>query len=341
MKLAPRDLPGYVARPDPGRAGILLYGSDAMRVSLRRQALLKALVGEKGDAEMRLTRLHGPDLRRDPAALMDAMKAISMYPGPRAVHVEAATDQAAPAVTAALGEWQHGDAALVVTAGSLAAKSALRKAFEGHPNAYAAGIYDDPPDRAEIEALLRSAGLPEIGRDAMAELTDLSRAVDPGDFAQIVEKLALFKHGDASPVTPEDIAAIAPATTEAELDALLHAVAEAEVQRIAPLVARLSGQGEGAVRLCIGAMMHFRRLYTAAIDPGGPAAGISRARPPVFGPARNRMIRQAQSWGAPKLETALSILTDTDLALRSSQKAPQMALMERALIRLAMLGAQR
>jgi len=131
MKLAPRDLPGFIARPEPGRAGILLYGTDAMRVSLRRQALLKALVGETGDEEMRLTRLNGPDLRRDPAALMDAMKAISMYPGPRAVHVEGATDQAAPAVTAALEEWREGDATLVITAGSLAAKSALRKAFPG------------------------------------------------------------------------------------------------------------------------------------------------------------------------------------------------------------------
>lgn len=341
MKLAPRDLAAYVARPEPGRAGVLLYGADAMRVALRRQALIKALVGDKGDEEMRLTRLNGPDLRRDPAALMDAMKAISMYPGSRAVHVEAATDQAAPAVTAALSDWRDGDAVLVITAGSLAARSALRKAFETHNNAYAAGIYDDPPDRAEMEALLRTAGLAEIGRDAMGELTDLSRAVDPGDFAQIVEKLALYKYDDATPVTPEDIAAIAPATTEAALDTLLHAVAEAQVAEIAPLVARLSGQGEGAVRLCIGAVMHFRRLYTAAIDPGGPASGIARARPPVFGPARNRMVRQAQAWGAAKLESALAILTETDLTLRSAQKAPQMAVIERALIRIAMFGAQR
>lgn len=341
MKLSPRDLAGYVARPEPDRAGVLLYGGDAMRVSLRRQALIKAIVGPKGDEEMRLTRIAGADLRRDPAALMDAMKAISMYPGPRAVHVEGATEQASPAITAALAEFQPGDATLVITAGSLAARSGLRKTFEGHKNAYAAGIYDDPPDRAEIEAMLRSAGLGEISREAMTDLNDLARAVDPGDLAQIVEKLSVYKHGDPSPATPEDIAAVAPASTEAELDTLLHAVAEADLQRIAPLVARLSDQGEGAVRLCIGAAQHFRRLYTAAIDPGGPAAGMSRARPPVFGPARNRMIRQAQSWGAMRLETALGILTETDLILRSSQKAPQMAVMERALIRLAMLGAQR
>lgn len=51
------------------------------------------------------------------------------------------------------------------------------------------------------------------------------------------------------------------------------------------------------------------------------------------------MLRQAQGWGARKLEQALTVLTDTDLSLRSAgQKAPQMALVERALIRLAMLA---
>jgi len=42
-----------------------------------------------------------------------------------------------------------------------------------------------------------------------------------------------------------------------------------------------------------------------------------------------------------KLETALGILTDTDLTLRSSSRAPTMAVMERALIRLAMLAQRR
>jgi DNA polymerase-3 subunit delta len=41
------------------------------------------------------------------------------------------------------------------------------------------------------------------------------------------------------------------------------------------------------------------------------------------------------------LEGALSVLVDTDLTLRSSQQAPQLALMERALIRLAMMAARK
>jgi DNA polymerase-3 subunit delta len=40
------------------------------------------------------------------------------------------------------------------------------------------------------------------------------------------------------------------------------------------------------------------------------------------------------------LEKALAILLDTDMSLRSAARAPQMAVMERALIRLAMLGGR-
>ena len=227
---------------------------------------------------------------------------------------------------------------LIVTAGTLGKSSALRKAFETHDNAYAVALYDDPPGRGEIEAMLSRAGLGEIGREAMADLTILARDLDLGDFRQTVEKLALYKYGDGTPVTPADVAAAAPATIEAEIDDVLHAVAEARTPEVGGLVRRLEGQGVGPVTLSIAAMRHFRALHAASTAPGGPAEGMARMRPPVFGPRRDRMIRQAQAWGMRRLETALGILTDTDLALRSASRAPAMAVMERALIRLAMLN---
>ena len=50
------------------------------------------------------------------------------------------------------------------------------------------------------------------------------------------------------------------------------------------------------------------------------------------------MVRQAGNWGRDRLEKALVVVTDTDLQLRSTSKAPQNALVERALIRLAMMA---
>ncbi|MEZ5777448.1 MAG: DNA polymerase III subunit delta [Paracoccaceae bacterium] len=337
MKLSGPAALRFFAKPESDRAGLLIYGADAMRVALRRQEVISALIGPEGEGEMRLTRIAGGDLRKDPALVADAMRAQGFFPGARVAFVEDAGDAAAPVLVAALADWAVGDAMLVVTAGSLGKGSALRKAFEGHPNAYAVGIYDDPPSRDEIEATLAKAGLTGIGREAMTDLLALARDLDPGDFRQTVEKIALYKFGDTAPLSPADIAACAPATIEAEVDDVLHAAAEQCCDEIGPLMRRLEGQGVNPVTLSIAALRHFRTLHAAASSPGGPAEGIARMRPPVFGPRRDRMLKQAQGWGMHRLETALGLLVDTDLTLRSSSRAPAMAVMERTLIRLAML----
>jgi len=342
MKLSTRDAAAYFAKPDPDATGCLIYGADPMRVALRRQQVIAALIGPAGEDEMRLARLSPADLRTTPAALIDEVKARGFFPGPRVVFVEDAGDGLAKTLAAALDDWRPGDAQIVVTAGILAARSSLRKLFEGHKTAFAIAIYDDPPGRAEIEAALTKAGLTGLPAAAMTDLEALARTLDPGDFRQTLEKLALYKRGDATPVSGADIAAVAPVSVEAALDDVLHVVAEARTAEIGPLMQRLTGQGVQAVGLCIGATRHFRTLYAAAADPGGPGAGIARVRPPVFGPRRDRMLRQAQAWGVVRLEQALQILTETDLTLRSAgQRAPQMALIERSLIRIAMLGAAR
>jgi DNA polymerase-3 subunit delta len=223
---------------------------------------------------------------------------------------------------------------IVVAAGGLTGKSALKTLFEKHPNAVSIGLYDDPPGREEIEAALKTAGLADIDREAMSDLTTLARALDPGDFRQTLEKIALYKYGDASPLTPADVAAMTPATIEAEVDDLIDAVAEARTPAIGPLFRRLEGQGVLPVTICIGALRHFRILHAAATDPAGPGVGIQKAR--VNFKQKDAMGRQAAQWGTRALEQAIAILLETDLTLRSTSKAPGMALMERALIRIAM-----
>src|SRR6056297_4253167 len=109
MKLSPRDAPGYFARPDSGRTGLLIYGADTMRVALRRQEVIAALIGPAGEEEMRLTRLPASDLRKDPAMLLDAVKAQGFFPGPRVAFVEEATDTVAGPITEALADWREGD----------------------------------------------------------------------------------------------------------------------------------------------------------------------------------------------------------------------------------------
>ena len=338
MKMAGTGAQGYLRKPDPSHSGLLIFGADAMRVATARQTAIAALVGPQGEVEMRLTRIPAADLRKDPAILDDAIKAQGFFPGHRVAFVEDATDGLAKALTAALLDWQLGDAQIVVTAAQLTAKSALRKAFEGHGSAVGIGIYDDPPNRDDILNALKSAGLVAPSRDIMDGLMELAQTLEPGDFRQTVEKVGLYKLGDDAPLTMEDVLACAPQSAEVDVGDVLDVVTQGQAQALGPVLRNLYAQGVTPVTLCIGATRHFKRLHAVATDPGGASAGIGRLRPPIFGPRRDKIVRQATAWGRDRLERALTALTDVDLQLRSSDSAPQNALMERALIRLAMMA---
>lgn len=333
MKLQGAEAKRYFSRPDPTKAALVIFGEDAMRVALKRAEAVLALAGREAEAEMRLTRLAAADLRKDGAALLDAVKAVGFFPGPRVVVVDDATDGLAPLIEGALKAWKLGDANIVVAAGNLTGKSALKTMAEKHPSAICIGLYDDPPTREEIEEELRRAGLSHIPPDALSELQTLSKLLEPGDFRQTLEKIALYKFQDPSPLTPHEIAALAPATIETEAEDLIDMVAEGQMAAIGPLMRRLEGQGVAPVTLAITAMRHFQTLHMMATHPEGPAQGFAQAR--GFFKRRDRMMRQAQNWGTRQTERALAILVDTDMVLRSSSKAPLMAVMERALIRIA------
>ena len=330
----------YFAKPDPAKAGLLIYGSDAMRVALRRQEVILALVGKEGEAEMRLTRMSGSDLRKDPARLIDAMKAQGFFPGPRVVFVEEATDGLAPQFDAALKEWRPGDAQIIVTAGELKGKTApLKVVFEKNLNTYAVALYDEPPSREEIESALQKAGLTRIEPAAMADLTTLARALDPGDFRQFLEKVALYKHGDPTPLVPQDVAALAPSSIEAGVDDLIMVAADGNAGQIGLLVRRLEGQGTNPVTICIAALRHFRGLQAAMADPGGVQSGLARFRGNFK--VKDAMTRQAGMWSRDGIDRAVAAILETDLTLRSASRAPGMAVMERTLIRLAMMARAR
>lgn len=335
MKLSGSEASRYLARPDPARAGLLIFGADTMRVALKRAEAIAALIGPDGASEMRLNRIPAPDLRKDAARLGDSLRETGFFAGPRVVFVEDATDGLTQTLAEALSDWRAGDANLVVTAGNLTGKSTLKTLFEKAANAVCVGLYDDPPSREEIEAELARAGLTQISPPAMQDLTALSRALDPGDFRQLLEKISLYKHGDASPLSPQEVADLAPMTIETEVDDLLSAVADRREMQIGPLLRRLEGQGILPVTLCIGALRHFRALHMVVTDKGGVQNGLLRAR--VFGPRRDSMARQAGQWGVSRIEDVLRLLVDTDLTLRSSARAPNMAVIERAFMRIAMM----
>ena len=337
MKLSTNRMRTYFDAPEVDRMGVLIYGPDAMRVALKRQALVKALIGQNGEDEMRLSRISSLELRKDPALLNDAIKSQSFFPGPRVALLEDTSDNVIKIVSAAVEDWTAGDAQIVITAGQLRVTSGLRKLFETHSNAYAAAIYVNPPTQQEIQAQLDKAGFKTLSSEALEVLIALSRTIEPGDFQQTLEKLALYKISDSTPVMVEDIEACAPLSLEAGVDDILNCVAEGRSYEIGPIMERLVSQGIQPVTLCINAVRHFKSLFVIASDP----AGIGTLRPPVYGQRRDRLQMQAKNWGVAKSKLAIEMLMDVDLNLRSTgQNAPGIALVERIMVRLSMMAAR-
>jgi DNA polymerase-3 subunit delta len=76
------------------------------------------------------------------------------------------------------------------------------------------------------------------------------------------------------------------------------------------------------------------------LAPDGIEAALNRLRPPAFGPRRSALAAQARLWGPKRLEAANRLLFQTDRGLRAPGDRPDRALVERCLIRLALMAGR-
>ncbi len=344
MKLSGRQAAAFCRSPDRGLAGALLYGPDEGAVAESRRALVEALLGADADP-MQLSRMDAAAVRRDPAALDAALRARGFFADPGAgrsvVLVEGATDTLVGALEPVLGEAAPEDAFVVVTAGALAGRSALRRLFEASKRLFSLGIYPEPLDAGEIGSRLGelgvTAGLSDGAKDA---LVSLAAGMDAAGFERYLETLASYALGANQPLQAADVAALAPSGLDAELDAFVAAVADGRAGAIGPLIRRVTASGATPVSLLLGLQRHFRQLLIAASADGGPDAGLGRVRPPLWGPRRDAMRAQVAAWRRDRLELAGRLLFEADGRIRSAERVPALALVERCALRLAMMAGR-
>ena len=95
------DAEAFIARPDPARPVVLVFGPDAGLVSERATALIKASVDDVSDP-FSLVRLEAEELSANPARLAEEAQTIPLFGGRRAVWAKAGSRNIAPAVEAVL-----------------------------------------------------------------------------------------------------------------------------------------------------------------------------------------------------------------------------------------------
>lgn len=326
------DVESFLARPDPARPVVLVYGQDAGLVSERVSALIKASIDDPNDP-FSLVRLDGDDLAGAPARLVEEAQTIPLFAGRRAVWVKAGSRNVAAAVEALLA-LPVIECRVVIEAGDLRRNSPLRVACERAKQAAALPCYPDTErDLARlIDNEMRAVDL-VITPDARAVLIPLLGG-DRVASRNELRKLALYARG-RNAIDVDDVAAVVSDASTLALDDLVDT---AFAGRPADLEARLgkvrtAGTPTGSIFFAAQRQLALLHRWRTAIEAGAQFS-LDNAQPPVNF-RRKRLVEAAlKQWNAARLGAAMAELAEAVLAAR---RAPTLAdtIAERALLAIA------
>ncbi len=317
MKLDARSTARFLKSPDAAVRAVLVYGPDTGLVKERGEILARTVVDDLHDP-FRVADLLGDTIADDPARLADEAAAIAMTGGRRVVRVRDAGNETAVAFESFLSH-PMGDALIVIEAGELDGRSALRKLFEKAENAAAIACYrDEGADLAGVvrETLQRSSV--KVADDALAWLVEHlggDRLVTRNE----LDKLALYV-GAGKTVTIDDARALVGDSADIGFDDLANATAAGDLAELERARSRLDGEGIPAIAQLRAVQRHFTRLHLCAgmIAAGRDEKGAMMAlRPPVFWKEEAAFRGQLKRWRGRALSAALARLVDAEIRCKS------------------------
>lgn len=344
MKIKPKQADAFARQPAADVAAVLLYGPDSGLARERAGTMIRHIAGDAGDP-FRVTEMTAPDLKSDPARLADEAAAISMTGGRRVVYVREATDGLAPVFAEFLKNppCAPPDAALIVVeAGELAPRSALRKLFEGAGNAAAVACYLDDP--GQIRTVIRKTLAAEkitVSDDALEYLSD-NLGGDRMVTRREIEKLALYA-GTGGRVGLEDAMACVGDSSALAMDDVAFSAAGGETAALDRALERVFQEGVTPVGVVRGVMRHFDRLHQAALAVAAgdsEEAAMGGLRPAVFWKDEERFRRQIRRWPGRRAADALTLLVETEILCKTTG-LPDQAICRQALFDLARGDASR
>ncbi|HEV3042342.1 MAG TPA: DNA polymerase III subunit delta [Roseiarcus sp.] len=306
----------FLKRP-PGEAIFyLVHGNDEGLIRERVRKLVDAALGDRPDP-LRLVRLDGETVAREPGRLADEAHAISMFGGSRVVWIAAQGRDLLPALTP-LFRAPPTECAIIVEAGSLKKGSELRTAFETRPNGVAIECY--PDDRRSLGALIdeeaRAANLrvPPDVREALCELLGADRMTTRNEVA----KLMLYASGRET-ITAEDVQAIVSEAAPSMLDEAIDAAFQGETRGADKAGHSYLADG-GDASLLLGAVVrHASLLHRLRIEMDSGRSfdtALQATRTRVFFARRTALERAADRWTAARLARLFGPLRAAALRVR-------------------------
>ena len=318
MRLAPSRIAAFLQRPDPEIRAVLLYGPDEGLVRERAEAVARAICPDLKDP-FRVADLMAAVLAADPARLADEAAQLSLTGGRRVVRVRGAGDAHAKLFAGFL-ESTPGEALVIVEAGELPSRSALRRAFEPARSAVAIGCYPDTPRELaavirETLALYRVSASRDAGQFLVEHLGG-DRLLTRSELA----KLALYA-GEGGRIELEDARLSVSDTAALELDDAVLAAAEGDPARVERVLGRVFQQGESPVSIIRALLRHLHRLHVliARIAGGARIDDVLRtARPPIFFKQEDSFRRQLGLWTEARLRPQLDRIAKAELNMKTT-----------------------
>jgi DNA polymerase-3 subunit delta len=341
VALKTADIDPFIARPDPARRVVVVFGPDAGLVAERVRAIIAASVDDPNDP-FALARLDSEDLTGDPSRLTDEALTMPLFGGRRAIWVKGGSRNIAPAVEALLENKLFAAATqsrVVIEAGDLRRNAPLRVLCERAKNAVALPCYaDSERDRARlIDEEMRAAGL-AVAPDARAALIPLlggDRAASRSE----IQKLALYARGREQ-VGIEEVAAIVSDASALAIEDIVDAAFAGRPGELERELAKARVAGTSAGSILFNAQRQLAQLHKwrTALE-AGRSVSLDSVQPPL--PFRRRPLVEAalKAWTAARLTIAMAELADATL---DSRRRPALAdtIAERALLAIA-VGARR
>src|ERR1700761_1703895 len=273
VALRGRDIDAFLARPDPARPIILLYGPDAGLVRERADALLKSAVDDPNDP-FSMVKLDGDELSAEPSRLVDEALTVPLFGGRRAIRVRAGARRFESAIDT-LAEMGVKDCRIVIEAGELRAENPLRKACEKAKNAVAIGCYPDGErDLAKlIDDELKLAAL-RIAPDARAALMTLLGG-DRQASRNELKKLTLFAHGEGE-VTLDHVMTVVSDASDLKLDPIVDGAFAGRPEMVESEFAKAMVAGTYPGVIIMAAQRHAAWLHKSALTvaDGTPASSV-------------------------------------------------------------------
>ena len=349
MKLTGNRATRFLTDPQSDIIGVLLFGPDRGLVKERANKLSKTYCDNPDDA-FAATILTADDLTSDPAKLSDEISALSMFGDTRLVRVRLDHERSGTAISKIIkafdAEPQKAEAKLIIEAGDLSPRSAVRKTFEAAGNFASIGCYT--PNANDLANIVRTR-LNELSIAIDSEALDLWTPLLAGDHALArgeIEKMALYKgYGTESNanVTVADIRKLAAGGQSVSIDDIIMSAMDG---RPADCDAKFKRAVAGKINSAVilrSLQRHIGRLIEANVNmSNGETAesAIKALRPPVFRMQERAFLGQLRLWKGTMLRRALSQSLEAEKQLKTAG-APTDAITGRLLLALASYAKKR